>query len=782
MSAKDSGCFRVGDLLVDPGRRRVERDGMEIPLPGLTFDLLLALARAAPNLASIDVLMQQVWPGRVVSPETVSQRVKLLRDALGDDPDTPRYVAGVRGHGYRLVVPVEPVTLQSLAGNEKRAETVATSVPAAIASEAPQVPEAPPERRGSRRSGLVALALIAVAALYIAWSGLRPPQAPSAAPGTGLQSIAVLPFENRSALEEDANFVDGLHDDILTQLTRISGLRVISRTSVEQFRDTRLPIREIGESLGVSQVLEGAVQRAGGRVRVTVQLVDTATDEHRWAESYDRELDAGSIFAIQSEIAMAVAAALRTTLSSDEQARLNAAPTQSLPAWETYQVGRQALGRRTPADLERARESFQAAIDLDPSFAKAHAGLAEATWLYALSRGVPLEPAMIEAEASLRTALGLDPDLFEALTTAGHFATLRRDFDQAETELRRAMQINANDATLQQRYAGLMGILGRGAESLESQRRAVEIDPMSTLQRVVLAQVLSGSGSFDEALAELEEARRRDPSSPSPILTIGVLQGYAYGRLGEGLAMAQRSAGARLHHAGAVSNLAELYLDLGDDEGAERVLLDSRERGLGITPHAYLLLYRGNRAVALKSAALAARRNPVPDETAVVLLRDAALAADDLRGARALYERDFPELLAKPPMVYLYNYRAAIDLALVLQQGGEHERAAVLLDRAEAWVRKRSRLGRFGHGLADIQIALLRGDQDDALRRLRQAVSAGWRGPYWRYHRDFDPILAPIRDHPEFKAAFADIERDMARQREQLAAHEATGAASRPPR
>jgi len=111
MSATDPGCFRVGDLLVDPGRRRVERDGTELTLPGLTFDLMLALVRAAPNLASLDTLMRQVWPGRVVSPETVSQRIKLLRAALGDEPEAPRYVAGVRGHGYRLIVPVEPCKL-----------------------------------------------------------------------------------------------------------------------------------------------------------------------------------------------------------------------------------------------------------------------------------------------------------------------------------------------------------------------------------------------------------------------------------------------------------------------------------------------------------------------------------------------------------------------------------------------------------------------------------------------------------------------------------------------
>ena len=145
-------------------------------------------------------------------------------------------------------------------------------------------------------------------------------------------SIAVLPFENRSDQEKDAYFVDGIHDDILTQLTKIGAMKVIARTSVEQFRDTKLTTKEIGEKLGVTRVLEGGVQRAGDRVRVTVQLIDTATDGHLWAENYDRELTAANIFAIQSEVATAIAAALKAALTPAEKARVNAIPTQNLDA------------------------------------------------------------------------------------------------------------------------------------------------------------------------------------------------------------------------------------------------------------------------------------------------------------------------------------------------------------------------------------------------------------------------------------------------------------------
>jgi len=759
----EPACYRVGDLLVDAGRRRVERDGSEIALPGLTFDLLLALAREAPNLSSIEALMQEVWAGRVVSPETVSQRVKLLRAALGDDPDAPRYLSGVRGHGYRLIVPVERCSIPHMAGAAARAE------PAAV-----------PPSRIVRGAWPLALVLAVLAALWLAWSSLREHPASPVAPATPeatLPSIAVLPFENRSRLDEDAYFVDGLHDDILTQLTRIGGLKVISRTSVEQFRDTRLTTREIGAKLGVSRILEGGVQRAGDRVRVTVQLVDTATDAHLWAESYDRKLDAESIFAIQSEVATAVAAALSTTLSPAEQGRVNAIPTRNLAAWDAYQAGRKAMARRTPPGVTEAQRYFRTAIELDPAFAAAHAGLAISIWLSASVMGRPVESAMAEAEIPLQEALRLDPELVEAITTVANFATVRHDFGRAEAGFRRAIALNPNYATAHQWYGGLLLFQGRYAESLQSKQKAVELDPMSALMRVSLAESLAAVGRFDDALAELEEARERDPSSPLPLVNIGLLEAYAYGRIGAAIAYAEQATVPRTDQPVYPGSLAQLYLDFGQYERAEQRLEAAGSRAAGAGAWGYLHLYRAERDEMFAAAQRALATTP-RDHRPMALLRDAALSANDLRAARALYERGFPELLAQPPGLDGWNYAAAVDLALVLQQTGEAELAAELLRRAETWVLTQPRLGPRGYGIADARIRVLRGDAQDALAKLREAQQAGWRGPYWRYYRDFDPVLASVRSDPTFKAVFAAIEQDLARQRAELAARPAGATAA----
>ena len=229
---------------------------------------------------------------------------------------------------------------------------------------------------------------------------LGPPAAPTAAQGSPAApaderpSVAVLPFENRSRLDDDVFFVDGIHDDILTQLSKVSALKVISRTSVEKFRDTQLSTKEIAEQLGATQILEGGVQRAGQRVRINVQLIDAATDAHLWAESYDRELTAASIFAIQTEVAAAISEALRATLTPAERKRVSAVPTRNLEAWEAFQLGRQRMANRTSAGLAESERFMQRATELDPDFALAHVGLADVLMLQQTYAGLPRDSGL----------------------------------------------------------------------------------------------------------------------------------------------------------------------------------------------------------------------------------------------------------------------------------------------------------------------------------------------------------------------------------------------------
>ena len=189
-------------------------------------------------------------------------------------------------------------------------------------------------------------------------------------------SIAVLPFANRSADPDDAFFVDGMHDDLLTQLAKISALKVISRTSVLQYRDTEKSMQTIGEELGVTTLLEGGVQRAGKRIRINVQLIDAETDGHLWAETYNRELTTENIFEIQEEMSLEIAKALHATLSPAEQERIADRPTNNMKAYEAYMIGRQRLATRNLDDVFESMKYFELAIEEDENFAHAYASLA----------------------------------------------------------------------------------------------------------------------------------------------------------------------------------------------------------------------------------------------------------------------------------------------------------------------------------------------------------------------------------------------------------------------
>jgi TolB-like protein/Tfp pilus assembly protein PilF len=586
-------------------------------------------------------------------------------------------------------------------------------------------------------------------------------------------SVAVLPFDNRGNQSDDAFFVDGIHDDILTQLSKISALKVISRTSVEQFRDTRLPTQEIAQQLGVTNILEGGVQRVGDRVRINVQLIDADTDAHLWAETYDRELTAANIFAIQSEVAAAISGALKATLSPEEKTRVDAVPTQSLAAWEAYQLGRQRMARRTSAGLADAERFFREAIDLDPAFALAYVGLADTLVLQPQYSGAALETSLEEAARAASKASELRPDLAEAwASSALLYARAGGQDDRAETMYRRAISLNPNYATAHQWFSDMLGMLGRREEALIHARRAADLDPLSAIINTNLAEQLASTGRFDEADARLRKAITIDPSMPVSHLFSGLTTAYARNRFADAIPFTERAMELDPDGPNSPLWLAILYLDLGRDAQTDALIEAVRKRWPGNVAVDYFSALvqwnRGDLGAANRHAEVFLERFPRSHEM-LVIARDADLAGN-FRAARSRYAAAYPELVAPPPpRIDGTNCVVAIDLVPVLLKTGEIERARVLLDQSEQVVRTIPRLGIRGHGIADVRIHALRGQKKEALVALRDAEQVGWRRG-WRYARDVDPSLGSIRNEPEFKSIFADIERDMARQRAALAA------------
>ena len=316
----------------------------------------------------------------------------------------------------------------------------------------------------------------------------------------GPPSIAVIPFQNMSMDDANEPFTVGIHDDLLTQLSKINSLKTISRTSVLRYQGSDKPIPEIASELGVAFVVEGGVQRIGDNVRINVQLIDAASDKHLWAETYDRELSAANIFAIQSEIASSIANALEATLTQDDKQRLNTAPTDNLEALQAYFTGKLLADRRGREAIESAIQEFERAISLDPDFALAHAGLGYA-WLLMPEYSATVDPKLSRdsSKSAIARALELDPELPSGLAFMG-WSKMVHEYDWASAEqlLRRALELQGNNSDALHWLSHVLSWQGHHAEAIAIARQAVEVDPYSPLMTMNLAYILMDDGQFEK--------------------------------------------------------------------------------------------------------------------------------------------------------------------------------------------------------------------------------------------------------------------------------------------
>lgn len=311
-------------------------------------------------------------------------------------------------------------------------------------------------------------------------------------------SIAVLPFSNLSSDPEQEYFSDGLTDDIITQLSKIKTYKVISRTSVTQYKKTPKSIKEIGKDLGVGLILEGSVQRSGEQLRITAQLINSITDEHLWADSYDRLIN--DIFSIQREVALAIASVLNTKLSKKETQQLDYIPTVNLQAYDFYLRGKLLVEKRNKADLLVARDLFQQAVTKDTSFANAYSGLAD-TYLLSSFRGYEDPVKMLWlAKKNIDIASGLDPFSGETQATLGYWYYQNFDWHAAEITYRRSIELNGNQSNVYLWLAILLEAKGEHEEALKIYDLGSEVNPMWDFLLQNRIRALANNNNKDEAI------------------------------------------------------------------------------------------------------------------------------------------------------------------------------------------------------------------------------------------------------------------------------------------
>ncbi len=433
--------FRVLDLEVDLVRETVSRGKQPIDLPELSFRLFAVLINHAPDRVSKDDLIREVWGDVVVGDEALAQRVRLLRQALDEDSQKPRYFSSVRGRGYRLLCDV-----QSIGASKEQEKT---------------------------KSGLIGVAIVLVAAAVFWIFNAQQHDAP---PEPSENSIAVLPFADLSADQSYGYFADGMQEELLTRLTDIGGLNVSSRTSVEVYRSTSLGLPVIAEQLGVSAIIEGSIRIDADRVRITVQLIEAETDQHLWADNFDRTLSVENIFSIQEEVANRIAQALELEYSRTLEPEPVQLPTDNLDAYSAYLLGRYHTFRQTADDLALAITYLEQATTLDPEFAEAFAALG---WTYSFlgtSYGnLPPREVYPKAKEAALKALALDSDLADARTLYADILTWYDwDFDAAEREYRKTLELDPLNVL---GYALFLTSQERHAEVIELIERRLQASP-----------------------------------------------------------------------------------------------------------------------------------------------------------------------------------------------------------------------------------------------------------------------------------------------------------------
>ncbi len=479
--------YEFGGYVLDPVRRRLRQlDGTSVSLPPRVFDTLLFLVEHHGSVADKERLMAAVWPDSLVEDNNLSQSISSLRHLFGERPGAHRFIVTVPGRGYRFVADVK--TRQA---NGQFADGSEAQAPIAPAPAEALISPAPGEISTSsqpRRFLPIAFAGVIVVALATVLLLIRVRTKQAVIPLTSVatasaalpeKSIAVLPFDNLSSDTQNGYFVAGVQDEILTSLSRVADLKVISRTSVMQYKGTaKRNLRDIAQQLGVAHVLEGSVQRSANRVRVNAQLIDARNDAHLWAQTYDGDL--ANVFAIQSDIAKAIAEQLQAKLSAGEKAAIAQPPTTDLAANALYVQAKQleSGSSDTTQSLPQAARLLDEAVARDPHFLLAYCLLAR-VHLAIYFGGVDHTPGRRElANAAVQAAARLEPNAGEVHLALAYYAYQGfRDYDRARAELELARATLPNDSVIYALSGAIDRRQARWTESMRNWDRAVELDP-----------------------------------------------------------------------------------------------------------------------------------------------------------------------------------------------------------------------------------------------------------------------------------------------------------------
>ncbi len=510
-SVRAPRVFTFGSYRLDCNDRVLLRGDAPIRLSPKDFDILLLLVENSGHLVDKSEIRTRIWPGTSVDDNNLAQHISALRKTLGDSEAGTPYIETLPRIGYRFVadvrretqLPLIPPDSRVIASDSERSSgtegELAATIPLPVGSSSKS-------RAWERRLAASFLIAATLLAGFAALSYRR---------GPAIQSIAVLPLANLSGDPSQDYFAEGMTDALITNLSKIGSLKVISPGSVVQYRNSATSAADIGRTLKVDAVVRGAVVRSGNRIRITAQLIRTASNQNIWADEYDRNYE--DIIALQNDVVSEIAARIRTQLTTAEKGRLSGRPRVNAEAQDAYLKGRYFWNRRTESGFLKGIKYFEEAIGYDSRFASAYAGLADA---YALLGSMPTteiarSDAMARARMAAEHALQLDDSLAEAHTSLA-FVKMHYDWDWqgAEHEFQQALLLNRNYATAHHWHAYNLMAMGRSDDALAELRYARTLDPLSPIINADLGEALFYARRYDDALRQTRATIAVDPSFP----------------------------------------------------------------------------------------------------------------------------------------------------------------------------------------------------------------------------------------------------------------------------
>jgi TolB-like protein/DNA-binding winged helix-turn-helix (wHTH) protein/Flp pilus assembly protein TadD len=575
-----NSVVRFGTYEVCLQSGEVRKAGLRIRVQQQPLKLLEILLEHSGEVVTREELRSRVWPNESFGDfdQALNIAIGKLRSALGDSAENPRFIETLPKRGYRFIA---EVSVLDAGARPKRPEPSARDLPGSQENKTEPghklqdggLGVTSKHRLWPTRWIIVALALI-VSLSILSVSRLR-----SRAPApTGIRSLAVLPLENLSGDDSQNYFADGMTDELITDLAQISALRVISRTSAMVYKGARKPLPQIARELNVDAVIEGTVLRSGDQVRITAQLIEASTDKHLWSQSYEGELR--DTLALQNRVASAIADQIRISLTPQEQAALKDVKVVNPEAYESYLKGRYFWNKRTADGLKVALAYFTQAIEEDPKYAQAYSGLADTyallgDWQYAVM--TPKE-ALPKAKAAALKALELDSALGEAHTSlAVCLDGFDWDFDAAEKEFQRAIELNPGYATAHHWYAWHLSHIGRNKEAIAEMRKAEDLDPLSLIIKTELAELLVLAHAYDESIRQSRKTIEMDPNFALAHNQLG--QAYFQKQMYEpAIAELEKSVQLSGGSPACIANLARAYAASGRRSEAEMLLSDLKKR------------------------------------------------------------------------------------------------------------------------------------------------------------------------------------------------------------